>query len=71
MKSKEKKELLEKSVEELSKMVAETRAKLASYRIEHGQGKLADKRVLSKTQDDIARMLTIMRVKAQKGENNA
>lgn len=69
MKSKDIKELHQKSVEELTKLLSETKTKLFSHKMEKEQGKLTDLRMMSKTRDDIAVILTILRSKQEGGKH--
>lgn len=71
MKTKEKKELLEKSVADIQKLVKEARTKIFTNRMEKEQGKLTDLRVMSKTRHDIAKMLTVIQSKMKTGGKNA
>lgn len=70
MKTKEKKELLTKSVADIQKLVKDARTKLFTSRLDKEQGKLTDLRVMSKTRDDIAQMLTVLTVKMKTGGKN-
>lgn len=71
MKTKEKKELLGKSVADIQKLVKEARTKIFTHRMEKEQGKLTDLRVMGKIRDDIARMLTVLQIKIKEGGKNA
>lgn len=70
MKTKDKKELLNKSVIEIQKLIVEARTKIFTSRMDREQGKLTDLRTMSKTQDDIAKMLTVLQIKRKIGEKN-
>lgn len=71
MKTKEKKELAQKTVGELQKLITDAKMKLFSYKMEKDQGKLKDVRLKSKTLDEIAKILTAMQLKKEKGETHA
>lgn len=71
MKTKEKKELTQKTVAELHKLITDAKMKLFSYKMEKDQGKLKDVRLKSKTLDDIAKILTALQLKTKEGETHA
>jgi ribosomal protein L29 len=71
MKTKEKKELLEKSVPEIKKLITEARTKIFTHKMDKEQGKLTDLRIIGKIRDDIARMLTVVQIKMKEGGKNA
>ncbi|MBI2443041.1 MAG: 50S ribosomal protein L29 [Candidatus Levybacteria bacterium] len=71
MKTKEKKELHQKTVVELQKLVSDARIKLFSYKMEKDQGKLTDVRLMSKTRDDIAKLLTVLQIRKKEGGKHA
>jgi len=70
MKTKDKKELANKTVVEIQKLIVEARTKIFTSRMDREQGKLTDLRIMSKTQDDIAKMLTALQIKRKTGEKN-
>ncbi|MDP3941419.1 MAG: 50S ribosomal protein L29 [bacterium] len=67
MKTKEKKELLQKSLLELEKLISDARARLFSHKMEKEVGKLSDVRLLGKTRDEIAILATIAQMKRKTG----
>ncbi len=67
MKTKEKKELQQKTIQDLQKLLVEARSRLFSHKMEKAAGKLGDVRLLSKTRDDIAKLLTVYKMKQKEG----
>jgi len=63
MKSKDKKELHGKSIEELNKLAVETKDALVGLRLDKTQNKLKNTSFLSLKRKEIAQILTIMRMK--------
>lgn len=63
MKTKDKKELFTKSIDELEGLLKETRRALLTLRLEKSQNKLKNTRVIFLKRKDIARMLTALRQK--------
>ncbi|MDO8551589.1 MAG: 50S ribosomal protein L29 [bacterium] len=66
MKKKEIKELKTKSQLELTKMLGEYRSKLTKLRLEVGTEKIKNIRLVARTRDDIARLMTIIKEKGEK-----
>ena len=69
MKTNDKKALHTKTIVELQQMIAEAKQALFTAKIEKSQMKLKDTSSIARKQDDIARMLTILRTKEMKNEN--
>jgi large subunit ribosomal protein L29 len=63
MKVKDKKKLMELSIDELSKKLGEERKKLVELRMQKEAGKLKDLHAYIKKRKEIATILTIMREK--------
>lgn len=63
MKTKDKKELHLKSIEELNKLVVEAKDALAGLRLDKTQNKIKNTSILPVKRKEIAQMLTIIRMK--------
>ena len=63
MKSKDKKELFTKSIQELGSLIVEAKDALAGMRLEKIQNKLKNTSQLSVKRKEIAQMMTILRMK--------
>jgi len=63
MKRKEVKELKDKNLMELGKLLDETRNKLVKLRMEKRNEKMKNIRALARTRDDIAKILTTIKEK--------
>lgn len=70
MKTKDKKELFTKSIDELQGLLKETRQALLTLRLEKSQNKLKNTRVIFSKRKDIARMLTALRQKEYENEKS-
>ncbi len=63
MRIKEKKELFTKTIQELKKVLSETRQELFLLKQDLAQSKLKDTSTISRKRKDIARILTIIKEK--------
>ena len=63
MKTKEKKELFTKSIQELGSLIVEAKDALAGMRLEKIQNKLKNTSQLSVKRKEIAQMMTVLRMK--------
>jgi len=63
MKSKDKKELFTKSIQELGSLIVEAKDALAGMRLEKIQNKLKNTSQLSVKRKEIAQMMTVLRMK--------
>jgi large subunit ribosomal protein L29 len=64
------KELREKKIEELEKILKEKREKLKNLKLDLIQGKLKNVREIRETKRDIARILTILKEKTCQKEDS-
>jgi len=69
MKTREKKNLQEKTIAELTKMVTEAKDTLFENRLEFLQGKLKNTAALRKKRRDIAQLMSILQAKELNNEN--
>lgn len=70
MKTNLKKELHQKKIEDLRKMLDDKRHELVTSRLSHTRGKLKNPRLLRTLSDEIAQLLTILRGKELDDEKN-
>lgn len=68
MKRKDLNEIKLKELPELNKILAETQKSFLKLKMEFRGGKIKDVRILRKTRDDLARIMTIIKEKTQKEE---
>ena len=71
MKTKDKKELQQKTIPELEKLIEGAKSRLFSYKMEKEVGKLTDVRLLGKTRDEIAVLATFLGIKQKEGGKHA
>lgn len=69
MKSKAKKELHTKTMQELKQLLKETRDELFKLKLEHARKKLKNKSLISEKRKDIARIMTMIKEGELKNEN--
>lgn len=69
MKIKVKKDLIEKSIEELKTQLSEKKKELFLVKLEHVQRKLTNTRSIFNKRKEIATMLTLIKRKEQENEN--
>lgn len=71
MKTKEKKDLFNKTVPELKLLLKETRDSLFTFRMEHSKKKLKNTRSIFQKRKDIAKILTVIREKEFEDKNSS